>query len=417
MKTNYFTKVEDKYVFRVSTAFCHLLIGIITITAIIGVVLLVWSIIPPSKEKVKASVYPIKAAYPPVEAVTIADLKLNEERVTPPSVVQTAPPPEYKSETVSEDDHGKPAYDISLAELKKIIPKDDWQPGYWSYPYGELAWQMHPSDPNYRIWNPRDENVEQRLEHSYKRIQAKDYLAKKIALDSYLKVLKQVPSTNSTVVLDFIINNMNNRFSDPNFLDSTFTVIAKNLKTFSSTSDAARYLVRFALNNPTSTFDFIPFAIQECNKVSDSTRFQFLTSLIDGYYTYFNNNFVVQKEATEQFVKLLPQLQGTNPSTALLKFYFVYNQKNRKRNDEISRINEDYYTQVSAILADSTMRAMQAELKYQADKEKKSELRGKSLYAIAGGFVAIAFLGTILTLLSIQRILRRMEKVVESKSQ
>ena len=49
MKTNYFTKVEDKYVFRVSTAFWHLLIGIITIAAIVGIVLLVWSIIPPGK--------------------------------------------------------------------------------------------------------------------------------------------------------------------------------------------------------------------------------------------------------------------------------------------------------------------------------------------------------------------------------
>ncbi|MEI7620835.1 MAG: hypothetical protein WCJ57_04700, partial [Candidatus Falkowbacteria bacterium] len=268
-----------------------------------------------------------------------------------------------------------------------------------------------------RIWNPSGENVEQRLEHSYKRIQAKDYSAKKIALDSYLKVLKQVPSTNSTGVLDFIIYNMNDRFSDPHFLDSTFTLIAKNLKSFSSTFDAAQHLLGFALNNPKSTFDFIPFAIQECSKISDSTRFQFLTSLIDGYYTYFNSNVEVQKEATEQFVKLLPQLPRINPSKALRKFYSVYNQKNQKRNDEISRINDDYNMQVSAILADSTMRAIQAELKYQTDKEKKSELRMKSVYAVGGGFIAIALLGTILTLLSIQRILRRVEVTIENRRQ
>lgn len=413
----YFTRVEDKYVFRVSTAFWHLLIGIITVAAIVGIVLLVWSIIPPGKEKVKASVYPTKVAYPPVETVTLSDLKMNEEKVTPPPVVQSAPPPEYKSETFTENDPGKPAYDLSLAELKKIIPKDNWQPGYWSYPYGELAWQMHPSDPNYRRWNPSGENVEQRLEHSYKRIQAKNYSAKKVALDSYLKVLKQVASTNSTVVLDFIIYNMNDRFSDPHFLDSTFTLVAKNLKTFSATSDAAQNLLGFALNNPKATFDFIPFAVQECSKISDSTRFQFLASLIDGYYTYFNSNVEVQKESTGQFDKLLPQLPGINPSKALRKFYSVYNQKNQKRNAEISRINDDYNTQVTAILADSTMRALQAEVKFQSDKEKKSEMRAKSLYAVAGGFVAIALLGTILTLLSIQRILRRMEAVAESKNQ
>jgi len=417
MKTNYFTKVEDKYVFRVSTAFWHLLIGLLTLAAVVGIVLLIWSIIPAGKEKVKAATYPTKAQYPPVEKVTLADLKMNEDKAPPPPQVQTAPPPEYRPETAVENDPGKPAYDLILSELKKIIPKDNWQPGYWSYPYGELAWQMHPSDPNYRVWNPSGENVEQRLEHSYKRIQAKDYSAKKVALESYLRIMRLIPPAQSTGVLDFIIYNMNDRFSDPHLLDTTFFLVANNIKPFSATSEAAQHLLGFALNNPKSVFEFVPFAVQECSKFSDSLRFQYLASLIDGYYTYFNNTVDVQKEATDQFDKLLPQLPGINPSKALRKFYSVYNQKNQQRNTEISRINEDYNTQVSAILADSTMKALQAEINYQADKEKKSEYRSKSLYVIAGGFVAIALLGTILTLLSIQRILRRMELVVEAKKQ
>jgi hypothetical protein len=415
MKTNYFTKVEDKYVFRVSTAFWHLLIGIITIVAIVGVALFVWSIIPPSKEKVEAATYPTKAAYPPVELVTIADLNMNEEKVTQPPIVQTAPPPEYKSETVSENDPDKPAYDLVLAELKKIIPKENWQPGYWSYPYGELAWQMHPSDPNYRVWNQSGENVEQRLEHSYERIKATNYTAKKVTLESYLRILRLVPPEKSVGTLDFIIYNINDRFSDPDLLDTTFSLVAKNIKAFSTPSEAAEYLLGFALNNPKFAFDFIPFAVQECSKISDSLRFQYLATLIDGYYTYFNNTVDVQKEATEQFDKLLPQLPGINPSKALRKYYSIYNQKNQKRNAEIALINDEYNTQVAAILADSTMKALQAEIKHQADKEKKSEYRNKSLYAIAGGFVAIALLGTILTLLSIQRILRRMELVIDAK--
>ena len=417
MKANYFTKVEDKYVFRVSTAFWHLLIGLLTLAAVIGIVLLIWSIIPASKDKVKAAAYPTKAQYPPVEKVTLADLKMNEEKVSVPPPVQPAPPPEYRPERNVENDPGKPAYDVTLAELKKIIPKDNWQPGYWSYPAGELAWQMHPSDTKYRVWNPYGENVEQRLEHSYKSIQAKNYTAKKVALESYLRVMKLIPPAQSVGVLDFIIGNLNDRFSDPHLLDTAFALVAKNLKPFSTTSEAAQHLLGFAFNNPKSVFVFVPFAIQECSKFSDSLRFQYLASLIDGYYTYFNNTVDVQKEATEQFDKLLPQLPGINPSKALRKFYSVYNQKNQKRNVEISRINDDYNTQVVAILADSTMKAFQAEDKYQADKEKKSEYRSKSLYVIAGGFVAIALLGTILTLLSIQRILRRMEAVAESKNQ
>ena len=417
MKTNYFTKVEDKYVFRVSTAFWHLLIGIITLAAIAGIVLLAWSIIPPSKEEIKASTYPSKPAYPPVAKVTLADLNLNEKTVAPPPSVQSAPPPAYKSQSEVENDPGKPAYNLSLAELKKIIPTNDWQPGYWSYPYGELASQMHPSDPNYKRWNPSGENVEQRLDRSYIPIKAKMYSAKKIALDAYIKILKQVPVAKSTEVLNFIIYNMNDRFTDLHTLDSSFTLIAKNLKSFSNSADAAQNLVGFVLNNPKATFDFVNFAIHSCSQVSDSIRSQYLAGLIDGFYNYFNGNVEVQKEATDQFNKLLTQLPGVNPTKALRTFYSVYNQKNQKRNSEINRIEEEYNTQVAAILADSTMRALQAEVIYQADKEKKVELRAKSLYAIAGGFVAIALLGTILTLLSIQRILRRMEAISESKNQ
>ncbi|MEI7492793.1 MAG: hypothetical protein WCK92_15430 [Bacteroidota bacterium] len=416
-KTSYFTRVEDRYVFRVSTAFWHLLIGIITITAIIGIVLLAWSIIPPGKEKVKASAYPTKTSYPPVEKVTLADLNMGDEKVVQPPSIQQAPPPVYHAQPEVENDPGKPAYDLSLSELKRIIPKDEWQPGFWSYPYGELAWQMHPSDPNYRHWNPSGDNVEQRLERSYRPIKARKYSEKKTALDSYLKILKQVPSIKSTEVLNFIIYNMNDRFSDLHILDSAFTLIAKSLKPFSASSDAAQHLIGFVLNNPKATFDFVPFAIHSCNQISDSARFQFLAGLIDGFYTYFNSNVEVQKEATEQFNKLLPQLPGINPAKALRKFYSVYNQKNQKRNAEIGRIDDEYNTQVAAILADSTMRAMQAEENFLADKEKKSELKSKSLYVVAGGFIAIALLGTILTLLSIQRILRKMELLAESKNQ
>ena len=412
-KSSYFTRVEDKYVFRVSTAFWHLLIGIITVAAVIGIVLLAWSLIPASKDQVKASTYPTKATYPPVEGVNLADLNMNDEKIIPPPT--QAPPPAYQSQIEVENDPDKPAYDLSLSELKRIIPQDQWQPGYWSYPYGELAWQTHQTD-QYRQWNSSGENVEERLERSYRAIKAKKYAAKKSALDSYLKILKQIPSTNSTEVLNSIIYNMNDRFTDIHLLDSAFTLIASNLKTFSASKDAAQHLIGFTLNYPKAAFDFIPFAIHTCLQFSDSARYQILTVLSSGFYSSFNSNVEVQKEATEQFNSLLPHIHGIDPAKALRKFYSVYNQKNRKRNDEIVRINDDYNNQVAAILADSTMRAMQAEVKLMADKEKKSELRNKSVYAIGGGFIAIALLGTILTLLSIQRILKRMEIVAEQKN-
>ena len=55
-KSSYFNRVEDKYVFRISTSFWHLLIGAITVTAIIGIVLFIYSLIPSSKNEIKASI-------------------------------------------------------------------------------------------------------------------------------------------------------------------------------------------------------------------------------------------------------------------------------------------------------------------------------------------------------------------------
>lgn len=411
-KSSYFNRVEDKYVFRISTAFWHLLIGAITVTAIIGIVLFIYSLIPSSKNEIKASEYPTKASYPPVEKVSLSDLNIKDEKIITP-VVQ-APPPVYQPSIDAEYDSDKPAYDLSLSELKRIIPQDQWQPGSWFYPAGELAWEAHQTD-QYRKWNPSGENVEQRLERSYKQIKAKKYSGKKIALDAYLKVLKQIPPSNSNEVLNTIIYSMNDRFTDLHLLDSTFSLIAKSIETFSNSKDAAQHLIGFALNNPKATFKFIPFAVQVCKELSDSSRFQVLTVLSNSFYSSFNENVEVQKEATEQFNNLRPLIRGVDTDIALRKFYSVYNQKNRKRNEEITRIDDDYNAQIASILADSTMKAIQADIEFAASKELKSDLRKNSIYAIAGGFIAIALLGTILTLLSIQRILKKLEVVSFNK--
>lgn len=410
-KSLYFNRVEDKYVFRISTAFWHLLIGIITIAAIIGIISLIYSLIPSSKDQVKVLPYPIKGTYPPVERINLADLNNSDEKIITPSI--QSPPPIYQPQTEIVYDSDKPNYDISLSELKRIIPQDQWQPGYWTYPLGELAWQMHQTD-QYRQWNPSGENVEQRLDRSYKAIKAKKYAAKKLVLDSYLKILRQITTINSSEVLNSITYGMNDRFTDLHLLDSSFSLISKNLKTFGTSKDAAQHLIGFTLNNPIATFQFIPFAIETCKNFSDSSRYEILTILSNSFYSYFNGNVEVQREATEQFKNLLPQIHGLDPIAALRKFYSVYNQKNRKRNDEITRINDDYNTQITAILADSSMKAIQVEIEFAAKKEMKSELRKKSVYAIAGGFIAIALLGTILTLLSIQRILKKLETISES---
>ena len=411
---SYFTNVEDKYVFKVSTAFWHLLIGVITLAAVVGIVIFAWALIPSSLDKVKAAPYPVKAAYPPVSEINLDDISKKEEKLKVYKPTKL-PPPIYTAPVKSENDPDKASYDLTLLELKKIIPHDEWQPGSWSYPYGELAWEMHQTD-QYRNWIPSGDNIEQRLETSYNKISVRKYASKKSALNSYLKILRNVPQKHSVEVLNTIIYGLNKEYNDLHLLDSTFNLIGSGLDNFpSSQRDAAQLFINLALNNPNAIFGFMPFALKTCLLFPEEARYKVLTELNSGFYNYFNRNAEIQKEATQQFDKLAPQLVDIDPDQALSKFYTVYLQKNSKRNDEINKINLEYNSKIYSIIADSTLNAISAQARFVANKEKKNQMRTKSMYAIGGGFIGIALLGTILTLLSIQRILKRLEIVVENK--
>ncbi|MBP6412583.1 MAG: hypothetical protein KA450_03985 [Bacteroidia bacterium] len=415
-EASYFTRVEDKYVFKISTAFWHLLIGIISLAGIVGTALFIWSLFPSSKEIIKAAAYPEKEAYPEAARVNLNDLTSQDEQVNVPSSISYSPPPQTLVSNDSENnDPDKQIYQLSFSELKRIIPKEQWQPGYYIYPKGELAWEVEQNE-NYRTWVDTGFSVELGLEKSYKKIKAENYKKKKNTLDSYIKLLKEIPTQSCKSVLQTILQNVNSSYTDSKLLDSAMNIIAINIQIFPDKADAANQLVGFVLNNPNTAFSFVPFSVGICNQVKENSRSQFLNALINGYYRNFNMSFEVQKDATTQFLDLLPQLSSEDPAKSLRKFYSIYNVKNKSRNDEINRINELYYTQVSAIISDSTIRALQAQQEYNAKKEEKADLRNKSIMAVVAGFIAIALLGTILTLLSIQRILKRIESATNKNN-
>jgi hypothetical protein len=408
---NYFNRFEDRYVFRVSTAFWHFLIGLLTISAVAGILFFLWSVIPPSKEKIKAMEYPVKTSYPPVAQVAVSDLLKEEPKSATfqPVVQETPPPSETAGQTETVQDPDKPSYDLLLLELKKIIPQDKWQSGVYVYPYGELAWQLHPANPNYRQWVAQEHSLADKLETVYQKMKLENYRQRKAILFSYLRVVKQVPAQDSYEVIYAFMDNANRKFSDIARIDSLSKAIASSIKNFRQSAEAAKVLVQFSLNNPNDCFDFLRLVNDYSVKFADSIRLPMTVRMIEGYYFYFNNNLEAQKEATSEFMQLVPQLKGKPLNSLLPKFYLIYAQKNQQRNNEIAQIENSYKLTIESIRQDSINRSNEAELMYQKKKESKSSWRMKAVYAIFGGFVAIALLGTILTLLSIQRILRKME--------
>ena len=60
MKTKYFEKVENKYVFNLTLIFWHIFIAISTLAIVVSLAVLLWSIIPASEKKVEKKAYPEK---------------------------------------------------------------------------------------------------------------------------------------------------------------------------------------------------------------------------------------------------------------------------------------------------------------------------------------------------------------------
>ena len=88
MKTNYFTKVENKYVFNISRIFWHIFIIVGTIAVVFSLWIYMYGLIPPSKKTVEKSPLPTKQAYPSVIIVSLDDLKLIEEKTEIKAIIE-----------------------------------------------------------------------------------------------------------------------------------------------------------------------------------------------------------------------------------------------------------------------------------------------------------------------------------------
>ena len=126
MKTKYFEKVENKYVFNMSLIFWHIFIALSTLAIVASILVFLWSIIPAMEKNVEKRAYPEKKQYPAPVKVALTDLKLEETQK------EEAPPPVSQKEietTIAnqpqkpiEDTKGKSEYEAALKTLKTYIP-------------------------------------------------------------------------------------------------------------------------------------------------------------------------------------------------------------------------------------------------------------------------------------------------------
>ncbi len=419
MKTNYFAKIENKYVFNLSLIFWHLFIALSTIAIGISILVFIWCIIPPFQSKIEKPTYPAKELYPEPVKVLFSDLNLEETRQDDTlqihEPVKTSPI-ETKS-LVHEDSNGKLEYDSLLNTLKTLIPPSNYSwsgSGYWSYPYGERYWKAYNQE-KYRQWNATESGLEDKLTSSYKVSNANKYPDKSQILGSYIDVVKLLPEENRLKSIEYLIDNISgNVIQNVNSFQSIAKVASKM-----SNEENVQYIYKLAKFGKVNSNDgslFISMVSTIIDKFDAEERLNIIDGLINSYYNYFNQNLAKQKEATDLFTPLLLQIKGEYQSKALMQYYGLYLNKNRDRDIEIEEIDNRYQQLIGEIDDKYNSAQAKAIMEYEGKKIAKQTFRLKSLMGIGVGILLIVLIATILTFLSIQRSVSKIEEILTTKT-
>lgn len=419
MKTNYFSKVENKYVFNVSLIFWHLFIALSTLVVAASLVIFLWSIIPPSQREVEKKPYPAKREYPAPIKVNLSELQIEETKEEAPPVA----PEQVQTTTTAaqppvEDTKGKGDYDSALNTLKTLIPpaKYSWQgSGYWTYPYGERYWTVYKQE-KYRQWNATELGIEDKLKAAYRRANADTYPDKKLILDGYIGVVNLLPEEKRLAALQYLINNVANNISqNVNICQSLGKVVSKM-----SREENISYLNQLSLfgkKNPNDGTPFIDYAATIIDKFAISKQAEIIDRLIIGYNNYFSNNLSMLKEATDLFLPLIAQIKAEQQPKAITQYYGVFRNKNYARDNAIAEIENEYQQAINEIENQYNLDQLAAQQKYFSAKMSKAEYRLKSLAGIGGGILLTVLIAVVLVFFSIQRSVRKIEEKISTNGE
>lgn len=415
MKTKYFTKVENRFVFNVSLIFWHFFIAvsILIILASIGVAF--WSVLPARKEVVEKETAPEKRSYPSPVKVSVDELELEDTQISennleaPEPVIHTSAT--VKSNPPVEDIQGREEFVNLMDTLKQLIPpsKFKWEgAGYWTYPQGERYWIYYKQE-QYRKYITTELGLLGKLENSFKTANCDNYISKSRLLRGYVNLLSIFPEDQRFSVIHALINNVANSPQQNTELYSTLPNLISKIKDKTDVN-YINLLLDFGKRNPRDGKAFIEYTANILNEFDASQQRGAINILINSYYNFFGQNLSKQMEATNLFVKMLNQVAVDKQVKALKQYYIVYLDKNQARNQEIAQIDYDHLQATKTIEQNYLQRQSEVERKYIEKKLSKGEFRLKALMGIGVGIISIVLIATILVFLSIQRSVRSIEE-------
>ncbi len=381
MKSQLLENFEEKFYFKTSHLFWHLLSGLGGLALLAGVFAFLWGLTPSMKSEVKRPTYPA-----PIQ-VNAAEIK---QQMAPAPAASDARATNYREETPAASapaDSTMRAYLASYDGLKILLPpaKFRWQTvGHWEQTWWERKWVVDVY------------GIDDRLQSAYEKANAKNPIAAKQLLDAYLALLAPFPVDQRMQVFRAAAD-----FSKDDVATSVdnISLLRAAVKNFStSNADFIETLAAFGKKNPRDGRRFIEYANNILPKFDALSRPAALKTLTNSYYNYFND-VAKQEEATNLFLPILAEFESGQQAKALGEYYQLYRNRNYAREQEITALDAQYQSELN-----------EAEATLAAKRAQKAALRAWSWKVAAGSFITVAFLALFLVLLSIQRNIKMMRE-------
>ena len=387
MKLAFLENFEEKFYFKTSHYFWHVLTGIGGLALVVGALILLWGLTPSFKPGVK------KPKYPKPVKVSIEEVqkriqppetkKITQESKTTDRVKTATSKTEKTDETLLDKDEA--SYLVSLDSLKSLLPleKFPWKSkGHWDRSYYRKKWVVD-------VWGRKD-----RLKSIYKKVNANEYKSKQQLLDSYISIVVLFPESERYTALKSVID-----FSKSDVFTSVQNVelLKQAVPLFpTEKADFLKSLTTFGKKNPRDGKQFIEYVIKIAPKFDLSFREEILSTVIKSYYNYFNL-IGKQEEATNLYLEIYDKFETENQANALVAYYKIFINKNKSRDQQVEMLEREYRSGQSH--AESVLHRKQS---------KKSGYRLLGLEVVGGSIVFIAFVALFLVLLSIQRNVREL---------
>jgi len=431
MKQDKFSKLENNYYYGISRVFWHIIIGLGSLAIIGGIVVLVWSQIPASQDKVVRVNQPVKKSYPKATGVSLGELmktlpkgaeltKIKNDITLVTEVKNTII--EKVEEDNKRDTVGLSKLNKQIDILKKIIPFNEnkilWEgQGYYTFNSSRDKKMFKKNNIKYshlRHWISTSKSIDREFIKITDNRNLKSNVGKAALLASYNDLLKNVNKEKRASLLK---NYLIPFYTSKKGLGKSVNIIetiSKIIKLIDSKEqiEGFRVLVQFSRYNPNDGLGLQEFQQSILQKFELNQRLNIIKTINNEYSNNYDFQLTSIIDNTKQFMPMLPGFKGDQQPVALKNFYRLFKNKNKNRDQQIQQIDDEFASEIREIDKIYKNELQQAKADLLLKQDKKIEMKLMSYKSIAYGLGVVLLISLILLVLSMIRNVNRLAEAM-----